>query len=80
MSEEQVYATLTEIFQDVFDDEDIELAPETSAEDIEEWDSLAQVSLIVAINQEFGIEFNVTEATSLKNVGEMAAAIQAKLA
>ena len=79
MSEEQIYEKLTEIFQDEFDDEDIELTPETNAEDIEEWDSLAQVSLIVAINQEFGIEFNVSEATSLKNVGEMAEAIKAKL-
>ena len=78
MNEEQVYEKLTEIFQDVFDDEDIELTPGTDASDIEDWDSLAQINLIVAIEQEFDTKFSIEEATALKNVGEMVALIQAK--
>ena len=62
---------LNTIFQDVFDDPDITVQAETSAEDIEDWDSLAQISLIVAVEEEFGIKFSVEEATSMKNVGEM---------
>ena len=71
MDKEAIYEKLNTIFQDVFDDPDITVQAETSAEDIEDWDSLAQISLIVAVEEEFGIKFSVEEATSMKNVGEM---------
>lgn len=80
MSNEEIYEKLEEIFQDVFDDEDIKLEPTTSAADIEDWDSLAQISIIVAVQDEFGVSLNVNEATSLHNVGEMVDLINAKLA
>ena len=70
---------LGEIFQEVFDDESIKLEPTTNSADIEEWDSLAQISIVVAVQDEFGISLNVNEATSLHNVGEMVDLILSKL-
>lgn len=62
---------LQEIFRDVFDDDELELTTETTANDIEDWDSFAQIQLIVAIEKHFNIHFKVDEVGSLKNVGEM---------
>jgi len=62
---------LQEIFRDVFDDDDLELTAETTANDIEDWDSFAQIQLVVAIEKYFNIHFQVDEVGSLKNVGEM---------
>lgn len=62
---------LQEIFRDVFDDDDLELTAETTANDIEDWDSFAQIQLVVAIEKYFNIHFKVDEVGSLKNVGEM---------
>jgi acyl carrier protein len=74
-----IYAKLTEIFRDVFDDEGIELGPDTTAADIAEWDSFNHINLIVAIETKFGIKFQTTEVESLKNVGEMVAVIERKI-
>ena len=67
------------IFRDVFDDEDIVLTNETTANDIEDWDSLAQINLIVAIRSEFKINFDLEEVSKYKNVGDMVNAIKEKL-
>ena len=66
------------IFRDVFDD-DIVLTNETTANDIEDWDSLAQINLLVAIKKEFKINFNLEEVSKYKNVGDMVEAIGKKL-
>lgn len=71
MSREEIYKELDEVFQDVFDDEDIHVEDSTTADDIEDWDSLEHINLVVAIENKFGIKFNMNEVTSLKNVGEM---------
>jgi acyl carrier protein len=71
MNREDVYERLTEVFIDVFDDEDIELSDKTTSDDIEDWDSLEHVNLIVAIEQEFGMKFTMGEVTGMKNVGAM---------
>ena len=71
MSKEQIYKDLDEIFQDVFDDEDIHVVAETTADDIEDWDSLEHINLVVAIENHFGMKFNMNEVTTMKNVGEM---------
>lgn len=73
------FNTLQEIFRDIFDDEDIVLTRETTAQDIEDWDSLAQINLIVAIEKEWRIKFKLDEITDLKNVGEMYNLIGRKL-
>ena len=57
MSREEIYEQLNEVFQDVFDDEDIIVNDETTAEDIEDWDSLEHINLIVAVEKKFSIKF-----------------------
>ena len=71
MTREEVYETLNGVFQDVFDDESIEVHEETTSEDIEDWDSLEHINLIAAVEQEFGVKFNMGQVVSMKNVGEM---------
>ena len=71
MSREEIYNNLDEVFQDVFDDDTIHVNDNTTADDIEDWDSLEHIGLIVAIERKFNIKFNMSEITSLKNVGEM---------
>ena len=71
MNKQEVMDRLTEIFRDNFDDESIVLNDETTADDIEDWDSLAQIDLIVAIQKEFNIKLKIDEANSTNNIGEM---------
>ncbi len=71
MNAEQVLAKFEEIFQDNFDDDSIVLTRETTAEDIEDWDSLEQINLLTAIGREFGIKFTIDDVSGLANVGDM---------
>ena len=71
MSKEEIYKALDEVFEDVFDDDSIHVTPETTANDIEDWDSLEHINLVVAVENRFGIKFKMNEVTSMKNVGEM---------
>lgn len=72
MTREDIFRRLTEIFRDVFDDEDIVLTDRTTAEDIEDWDSLEQINLLVAIEKKFNIKFRLADVSGLENVGAMA--------
>lgn len=65
--------------RDVFDLDDLVITPDTSAEDVEEWDSLSHVRLIVAIERKFKFKFTNSEIDSLKNVGDLVKVIQSKL-
>ena len=71
MKKEEIYERLNNVFRDIFDDDSIVVKPETTSNDIEDWDSLEHINLIVAVEQEFGMKFNMNEVTSMKNVGEM---------
>ena len=71
MTREEVYEALNEIFRDVFDDEDITVCDTTTAEDIEDWDSLEHINLTVAIEKRFNIKFTMEEEKTKKNVGAM---------
>ncbi|MDR0853894.1 MAG: acyl carrier protein [Clostridiales Family XIII bacterium] len=71
MTQEKIYEELDEIFQDVFDDSSIHVDETTTADDIDDWDSLEHINLIVAIEKRFGMKFTMTEVTEMKNVGEM---------
>ena len=75
MNKDQVMARLTKVFRDVFDDESIVLTDQTGPDDIDDWDSLAHISLIAAVENEFGIRFNVKTALHLKTAGEIADAV-----
>lgn len=74
-----MYKKLTGIFQEVFDNPGINLAPETTADDIEEWDSLTHINLILMVELRFNIEFSQKELMGFRNVGQMAACIKGKL-
>lgn len=78
MEKNEIMAEVQEIFRDVLDNEDIVLAPETMADDIEEWDSLTHIQLIVAIEKHFKVKFTSKEILSWKNVGEMIDCISTK--
>jgi len=70
---------LNEIFCEVFDDDDIKIAPEMTANDVDGWDSLSHVNLIVAIEMKFNVRFNQKELLKQRNVGDLMADIQRKM-
>jgi len=70
---------LNEIFCEVFDDDDIKIAPEMTANDVDGWDSLSHVNLIVAIETKFNVRFNQKELLKQRNVGDLMAVIQRKM-
>ena len=78
MDEPQIYARLAEIFRDVFDEDSIEVTPELSARDVDSWDSLNHIRLILTIEKAFKIKFSTSEIGSLENVGGLVALIQAR--
>jgi len=67
------------VFREIFDDETLTLRDDMSAKDIDGWDSLAQINLIVAIESEFGIRFKSNELTALANVGALKKAVSARV-
>ncbi|MBQ9413737.1 MAG: acyl carrier protein [Clostridia bacterium] len=71
MASAAIYARLEKVFEDVFD-EKIHLTPTTTADDVEDWDSLEHITLIAAVEREFGMKFKMGEISTMKNVGEMA--------
>ena len=80
MSETETLAELTGVFREVFDDETLTISRETTAQDISGWDSQANITLIVATEQHFGISFRTAEIESLHNVGEFVHLIDLKRA
>ena len=76
MSREEIYERLNEVFRDVFDDEEIEVNDDTTAADIEGWDSLMHITLMDAVEEEFDIRFDMKTVVKMKNVGEMVDAIE----
>ncbi len=61
---------LTEIFRDVFDDENLTLFDEMAAKDVEDWDSLSHIQIIVAAERAFGVKYSTDEIRNTQNVGE----------
>ena len=76
MDTREIFTRLNRVFQDVFDDDSIRVTPNTTADDIEDWDSLEHITLISAVEREFRMKFKMGEISSMKNVGEMASIIQ----
>ena len=71
MTREEVYERLNAVFQDVFDDDTLTVNDETTAADVDGWDSLVHITLIDAVEEEFDISFDMKTIVKLKNVGEM---------
>lgn len=79
MERKEIFEKLTEIFRDVMDNDEIVLEENTTAQDIEEWDSLAHVQLIERIESVFGLKFSAKEMMSWEDVGEFVDSIAEKL-
>jgi acyl carrier protein len=79
MDEPQIYQRLTEIFQEIFDEDSIEVTPKLSADDVDGWDSLTHIRLVLTIEKAFKIKFSTSEIVKLENVGDMVALIQGKV-
>ena len=73
------FEQLNAIFCKVFDDKDIKIKSEMTANDIDEWDSLSHINLVVAIEKHFGINFKTSEIILWKNIGQMNDSINEKL-
>ena len=69
---------LEEMFQEVFDDDDLAITRETTARDVEEWDSLMHVTLMLAVERGFGVRFSSSEVAMLESVGELVDLIDSK--
>ena len=79
MERSEIFKKVNEIFCDELDNDDIVLTDETTADDVEEWDSLSHVQLIVAIEKVFGIKFTSNEILSWNNVGELIDSLEKRL-
>ena len=71
MNKDQAFEKVQEIFRDIFDDQNLLVKASTNSSDIEDWDSLNHINLVVAIEKEFKIKFNFSELSGLKDVGAM---------
>ena len=79
MERTEIFEKLNEVFREYFDDDSITVTDATTAADIDDWDSLEHINLLVAIEREFGIKFTLGETSEMKNVGEMVTAISEHL-
>ncbi|MDR1000791.1 MAG: acyl carrier protein [Clostridiales bacterium] len=78
MTREQAYERVNKVFRDIFDDESIIVIDTTTADNIEDWDSLEHINLIVALEEEFGMKFTMGEVIGMYNVGEAVDIITAR--
>ncbi|WFU39402.1 acyl carrier protein [Bradyrhizobium sp. CB82] len=78
MEKSQLYSKLTAIFREVFDEDELNVTPQTTADDVDGWDSLSHIRLVLAVSKAFGVKFSASEIGNLKNVGEFAALIEKK--
>jgi acyl carrier protein len=79
LSRDEILSSITDIMRDVFDVDDLTVTLDTTADDVEDWDSLSHIRLIVAIEREFGFKFKNSEIESLKNVGELVNLVATKV-
>ncbi|MBF0383945.1 MAG: acyl carrier protein [Magnetococcales bacterium] len=68
---QEITDRLNQIFQEVFDDDELQIFEEMTAKDVEEWDSVEHISLVIATEKEFGFRLNAAEVVQLENVGDM---------
>lgn len=80
MTEPETYDALNDVFRQVLEDDTIQLTPATTADDVEGWDSMNHIFIVVELEKRFGVKFHAAEMEELKNVGELAALVQQKVA
>jgi acyl carrier protein len=78
MSEVEIYCRLAELFREIFEDESLVIGPETTADDIEGWDSLKMIKIVIAVMEQFKITIRTREIEGLTSVGDLVAIIQNK--
>ena len=78
MTASEVYQRLTTVLQQVFDDDELQATPDLTASDVEGWDSLKHVRLVLSVEKAFHISFAASEIGNLKNIGDLATLIEAK--
>jgi acyl carrier protein len=78
MDESDIFARLTEIFDDVFDDDSIVVTPALSAKDVDGWDSLTHIRLILTVERAFKVKFSTSEIGKMATVGDLATLIKAR--
>ena len=79
-SRQELQTRLNNVFQDVFDDETIAIFPEMTARDLDEWDSLKHITLVLAVEREFRVRLKAAEVGSLENVGQMIELLEKRVA
>jgi acyl carrier protein len=79
MNEDGIYSQLTSIFHDVFDDDSIILTSKLSAKDVDGWDSLMHIRLILTVERAFKVKFSTSEIGKLENVGGLVTLIKARV-
>lgn len=77
--EQDIINRLNKVFREVFEDNTIQITREMTANDVEKWDSLSHLTMIAAVEKEFGIKFKLKELVSMKNVGDLMMAIASKI-
>jgi acyl carrier protein len=80
MTDEDILQRLTRVFREVFDDPNIVVRPDMTADHVERWDSLSHVDMIILVEEEFGIRIPTLEVMGLKNVGDLVQIIRARAA
>ena len=78
MDDAQIYSRLARVFNEVFDDETIEVTPQLTAKDVDGWDSLTHIRLILSVEKAFKIRLTTSEIGNLENVGDLVALIRAR--
>ena len=78
MTQQEIYHRLTKIMRDVLDDDNLVATPELTANDVDGWDSVNHITLVVAIEEAFGIKFKSAELEKMKNVGQLVEQIEKK--
>lgn len=79
MTRDEIYGVLTEVFQDVFDDDTLKPHDAMTAADVDDWDSLSHIRLVVSVEEKLGVRFTTIEINDLKNVGDFVSLIDRKV-
>jgi acyl carrier protein len=79
LTEAEILLKLSEVFREVFRDPTITATPEMTADDVEKWDSLSHIDMIIYAEEEFGVRLPTRQVINLENVGDLVRLIQSKL-